>query len=86
MKKIFLVLLGLSSGCATTKMTAASSCTFTPSVQNGRYVTWLSPGDAKCTFTLNSPITKAEDTKIFSEAFKAVMGSSPQIVVDEKSK
>jgi hypothetical protein len=83
-KKIFIFLFcAAMSGCATNQMTASSTCTFTPSTKEGRYTAWISPGDAKCVFTLNSPIENAEDTKTFSDAFKGMMGSSPQIVVDK---
>ncbi len=85
MKKIFLgVILCGTMGCASARMTATSTCTFSPSVKEGYYTTWLNPGDAKCTFTLNAPIDKAEDTKIFADAFQKVMGNAPQIVVDKK--
>lgn len=83
MKKIaFSVLLLTTAGCAGPgRMTASSTCTFSPGEKEGRYYTYITPGDAKCSFTLAAPIDKAEDAKEYADAFKTMLGSSPSIEV-----
>lgn len=83
-KLLIIVLLPLLCSCAGRGMTASSTCTFSPAEKNGRYYTFITPGDAKCTFTLAAPIDKAQDAETYARAFKTMLGESPSIAVEEK--
>lgn len=71
-------------GCASAGMNATSSCTFSPAEKNGKYYTFITPGDAKCSFTLVAPVNKADDAKKFADAFKTMLGTAPSIEVEQK--
>lgn len=83
MKHILLAVMALGLwGCKT--MTATSTCSFTPSKEEGRYYHWTVPGDAKCSFTLNAPIGKSKDVQTFAEAFRTILGTSPTVITEVK--
>ena len=84
MRYIFIiVVMAFAYGCRAS-MVATSTCNFTPSKTEGTYYRWVVPGDAKCSFTLNSPINRARDVGEFADAFARILGNVPVEKVDTK--
>lgn len=91
MKRIILMsLMGLLlSGCGGNRMIATGTCNFVAGAK-GKY-SWdaATNPSGSCSFTLNSKIKRAADTKIFAESFKTMFNSmpgEPAVVLDSKEK
>lgn len=77
------------SGCGGNKTVATGTCNFTAGAK-GKY-SWdaATNPSGSCSFSLNSKIRKAADTKVFAESFQTMFNSmpgEPAVVLDSKEK